>query len=125
MPAAVILLVDAVLVVAFAAIGRRSHDESSALVGVLTTAWPFLAGIAGGWLVCLAAWRTVPRSVRLGIPVWLSTVAVGMVLRAATGKGTAPSFVVVATVVLGVFLLGWRALATAAASRRSPSRPAH
>jgi Protein of unknown function (DUF3054) len=41
-----------------------------------------------------------------------------MLLRVATGAGTAFSFVVVATLVLGVFLLGWRALAALARRRR-------
>lgn len=106
-----LLSVDALLVLLFAFLGRRSHEESSAVVGVLTTAWPFLTGVAVGWLVALLTFRAVPRTVRHGIPVWLCAVAVGMVLRQMVDKGTPASFVGVATVVLGVFLLGWRALA--------------
>ena len=34
------LLLDLLAVVLFAAVGRRSHDESSAVLGVLVTAWP-------------------------------------------------------------------------------------
>ena len=65
------------------------------------------------------AWRRrAPLGVRDGIPVWVCAVAVGMLLRVATGAGTAFSFVVVATVVLGVFLLGWRALAALVRRRR-------
>ena len=106
-----LLVVDTLLIMLFAFIGRRSHEEGSAVLGVLATAWPFLTGMAAGWVAALLAFRTVPRTVRHGIPVWLCAVAVGMLLRQTTGKGIAPSFVVVATVVLGAFLLGWRALA--------------
>jgi len=52
-----------------------------------------------------------------GVTVWFATVLVGMVLRRATGQGTAASFVVVASVVLALFLLGWRALSAYAARR--------
>jgi len=38
----------------------------------------------------------------------VAAVALGMLLRAATGQGTAPAFVLVVSVVLAVFLLGWR-----------------
>ena len=118
--AVVAFVVDVGLVLLFAAIGRRSHAESGAVVGVLRTAWPFLAGLVLGWVVALGWRRTAPLRVRDAVPVWVLTVAGGMLLRAATGTGTALSFVVVATVVLGVFLLGWRALA--ALVRRRASR---
>jgi hypothetical protein len=115
--AAAAFVVDAALVLLFAAIGRRSHDESGAVLGVVLTAWPFLAGLALGWVVAVAWRRTAPLGVRDGIPVWLGAVAGGMLLRAATGSGTAFSFVVVATVTLAVLLLGWRALAGVARRR--------
>jgi hypothetical protein len=104
------LPLDVLLVVSFAVVGRLSHDEAVDVGGVLTTAWPFLAGLAAAWL--LVRWRSGawPAHLGHGITVWVVTVAVGMVLRALTGAGTAPSFVVVATVVLGILLLGSRAL---------------
>ena len=46
-----------------------------------------------------------------GIPVVVGGVVVGMLLRVVTGAGTAFSFVAVATLVLAVLLLGWRAVA--------------
>ena len=39
------------------------------------------------------------------------TVVVGMLLRRVAAQGTAPSFVVVATVVLAALLLSWRLVA--------------
>lgn len=115
-------VVDVVLVAAFVAIGRASHREDQS--AFLVTAWPFLAGLAVGWLAA-RAWRAPFAVVRAGVPAWLATVAVGMVLRAVAGQGVQPSFVVVATIVLGAFLLGWRALLIALdrASSRGPEHP--
>ncbi|MCS5498026.1 DUF3054 domain-containing protein [Cnuibacter physcomitrellae] len=100
---------DALLVLVFVLIGRRSHDESDALLGLLTTLWPFLAAAAVGWLVSLG-WRRPFALVPTGVVVWVSTVVVGMLLRLASGQGVQPSFVVVTAVVLAVFLVGWRAV---------------
>ena len=105
------LVYDIALICIFAAIGRRSHAETGALLSVLTTAWPFLAGMAAGWLISLLALRRVPLMVRDGIPVWLCAVTIAMALRGLTHAGTAFSFIVVATLLLGAMLLGWRAVA--------------
>lgn len=102
---------DAVLVLMFVLIGRRTHENPLDLGGIATTFWPFAAGLAMGWLVSLAR-QWPPAAVTTGITVWLATVAAGMLLRAASGQGTAVSFVVVATLVLGAFLVGWRLLGT-------------
>lgn len=109
---------DVVAVVVFVAIGRRSHDESSALGGLVVTAWPFLSGALLGWLIS-RGWRT-PGTLRpTGLAVWLACVFGGMVLRAVSGQGVAVSFVIVATIVLGAFLLGWRAVARMVVRRHS------
>ena len=100
-------MADGLVVLVFATIGRANHDEGLRLAGVWHTAWPFLVGtaLALGW----AAYATDdPRTVKVGIRVWLLTLLVGMVLRRLTDAGTAPSFVVVATLVLCVLFLGWR-----------------
>jgi len=121
-PASVIVapVIDAALVLVFALVGRASHGEG--LLGILTTWWPFLGGLAIGWLV-LRAWRSPRRIVWTGVGVWLFTVAGGMLLRIASGQGVQLSFIIVATIVLGVFLLGWRAIALLAARtrRRTPT----
>ena len=103
---------DAALIFLFAAIGRRTHGNTGALLEVVFTAWPFLAGMTAGWVVALLAFRRTPLRVRDGIPVWLCSVAIGMALRSLTHTGTAFSFIVVATIFLGTALLGWRAVAT-------------
>ena len=102
--------VDLACVLLFAAAGRRSHDEGVTAAGVAETAWPFLAGTVVGWLSA-RGWRAPAAVNPTGVTVWLSTVAVGMELRAGIGAGVAFSFVLVATAVTGLLLVGWRALA--------------
>lgn len=113
---AVAAVLDAALVVVFAAIGRASHHED-VLSGLWITAWPFLAGLAIGWAVSLA-WRAPLAPVRTGLPVWALTVTAGMVLRAVSGQGVQVAFVIVAAVVLAVFLVGWRGIARLVVRRR-------
>jgi hypothetical protein len=113
---------DAVAILGFVLLGRRSHDEGSALVGTLSTAWPFLAGGAAGWAVVLLARRRgvdLPgRGTAAGAAVLGGTVLGGMLLRRVAGGGTPVSFVLVATTVLTTFLLGWRAIVRRRAARR-------
>ncbi|MFO7689518.1 MAG: DUF3054 domain-containing protein [Cryobacterium sp.] len=111
---------DAVLVLAFVLIGRASHGEG--LWAALETYWPFLLGLAVGWAL-LRAWRN-PLTVLSGLGIWASTVVVGLGLRAITGQGTQLSFMIVTAVVLGVFLLGWRALYALARRRAVQRMPA-
>ena len=100
--------VDAILVLVFAAVGRANHQEGNPVLGVPATAWPFLLGLAAGWALVRTLshrWALEPGP---GVTVVVATVVLGMLLRAATGQGTAPSFILVATLVLAVLLLGWR-----------------
>lgn len=105
------VLLDAVLVVVFAALGRRSHAEGVDLAGIARTATPFCCGAAAGWLLASVALQQGPRTLAFGAVVVACTVVVGMLLRRLAAEGTAPSFIVVASVVLTAFLLGWRLLA--------------
>ncbi|MCE4027058.1 DUF3054 domain-containing protein [Microbacterium sp. Au-Mic1] len=102
--------IDAVLVIVFAVIGRASHERAVDALGVLETAWPFLVGLAAGWLV-LRAWRAPAAPVRTGVLLAVVTVVLGMILRVVSGGTTAVAFIIVATVSLLVFLGGWRAIA--------------
>ena len=110
------VLLDVCCVLVFVIIGRASHTKGETLGGIASTAWPFLAGLAAGWIVS-RAWRQ-PFALRpAGVIVWLLTVALGMVLRVVSGQGTAAKFIVVALAFLGLFLLGWRLLAGRLARR--------
>ena len=57
--------------------------------------------------------------VPVGVVVWLSCVGLGMVLRVLDGQGTAAAFVVVALVLLGSAMLGWRWMAGIGARARA------
>jgi DUF3054 family protein len=103
--------IDVACVLVFCAVGRRSHDEGLNVAGIATTAWPFLSGTTLGWLAS-QAWRRPTAVVPTGVVVWLCTVSVGMLLRKATSAGVAASFVVVASSVTALLLLGWRAALT-------------
>lgn len=117
-------VIDIVLVIVFALVGRSSHAEAASLTGLWTTAYPFLAGWLVGSLV-VRSWRHPLRLWPTGVVVWVLAVAVGMLLRVLTGQGNVDgnplplSFVIVATVVLGIFLLGWRAIVGAVVQRRT------
>ncbi len=108
---------DTFSVVLFVAIGRREHEESSAISGLVHTVAPFLIALALAWLV-LRAWNRPTERVT-GLGVWLIVIVAGMLLRNVVfGDGTATSFIIVATLFLGLFLVGWR-LAYALIERRA------
>lgn len=108
---------DTVAVVVFVVVGRRNHDEGSALGGIVETALPFLIGLAVAWLVA-RAWRR-PASILTGMIVWPVTVLVGMIARRTLfDDGTATSFMVVTTLFLGACFLGWRQARVVATTRR-------
>jgi Protein of unknown function (DUF3054) len=111
------LATDVVCVLVFCAVGRRSHEEGLSVTGVASTAWPFLTGTVVGWLAS-RGWRRPTAVVPTGVVVWICTVAVGMLLRKASSAGVAASFVVVASSVTAVLLLGWRASVGLALRRR-------
>lgn len=103
---------DTFVVVLFVAIGRRNHDESSAVAGLAKTAAPFLVGLAAGWTAA-RAWRR-PARIVTGLVIWPVTLLVGMIVRSTVfDDGTATAFVIVATSFLGAGFVGWRAVVRA------------
>ena len=111
---------DVFSIVLFVALGRRSHDESGAFTAVLETAAPFLIGLVAGWVVA-RTWRH-PTSLVTGLIIWPVTILVGMIVRNLVfDDGTATSFVIVATLFVGLFLVGWRAVLRLVDQRRAHS----
>jgi hypothetical protein len=110
-------LFDFLALLVFVLIGRDSHGEHLTVLGILATLWPFLVGLVVGHLVSLAH-RHPFRIVPTGIIIWISTVVIGMLLRLASHQGVKLSFVIVATLFIALFLLGWRVIATLATRRR-------
>jgi Protein of unknown function (DUF3054) len=105
--AVVAALADIASILVFVAIGRRNHDEGTSVDGIATVAAPFLIALAVGWIAA-RAWSR-PMQTDAAFIIWLVTVAVGLVLRNLVfDRGTALPFVIVATLVTGAFLIGWR-----------------
>jgi len=104
---ALALALDIFSVLLFVAVGRRNHNESAGITGVVEVALPFLIALICGWLVT-RAWRK-PDATKNGVVIWLVTVVLGLLLRNFIfERGTATPFIIVATVVLGVLLVGRR-----------------
>lgn len=103
------VVIDLALIVVFTVIGRASHTETLDLAGIATTAWPF---VTAGAIGSLASRRMSGGRWWLeGLLCCVITVVLGMLLRGLTGGGTAPAFVLVATLTLAVLLIGWRGIA--------------
>jgi hypothetical protein len=98
---------DVGCVLLFVVIGRASHSKGETLAGVASTSWPFLGGLALGWLTA-RAWRRPLAIVPAGLGAWLGTVALGNLLRVLAGQSTAFAFILVTVAFLGLFMLGWR-----------------
>jgi hypothetical protein len=115
---------DVVAVLVFVAIGRSVHTGGVTVVGMASTAWPFLVGLTlSSSVVCARRWRVA--SLVVGVTQVVTTVAIGMGLRVVAGQGTAAAFVFVALAFLGLMMLGWRlALEGLARRRRGRTPPA-
>jgi hypothetical protein len=102
-------IVDVLAVVVFVAIGRRNHDEGTAISGVLSVAAPFLIALIASW-VGLRTWNE-PYTRRSWAATWAITVFVGLLLRRLVfDRGIATPFIIVATITLGVLLAVGRLL---------------
>lgn len=103
----VTIVLDALAVIVFVAIGRSNHHEAASVVGFLGTLWPFAAGLLVGMLLSRRDRVRLPA----GLVTWVCTLVLGMTLRAVSGQGVAVSFIAVAAGFLALIFLGWRALA--------------
>jgi hypothetical protein len=108
---------DLAAVAIYVLVGRLSHDESVSASGLLSTGWPFLIGIVGGYIgIALTRWPAL--SLRGGAVITVKTFVIGLVLRYGVAEDATPfSFVVVTIVVLAALMLGWR-IVTLAVLRR-------
>ena len=113
------LVLDLVCVLALAVGGKSSHDAGDSTWVVLAIGWPF--AVAAVVVHGLLAWRARPPH-----PVWPAGVAIlaatyllGMLLRALSGRGLAPAFLVVAGLFLTATMLGWRLVMQLVARRRA------
>jgi len=122
MRTAAAITADICCVLAFVIIGRHAHHDGDSLAGILSTAWPFLAGLALG-ILAARGWRRPLALVPAGVAAWLGAAGAGMVIRVLAGQGTAAAFILVTLAFLALLLLGWRFAARLAA--RSGSSQEH
>jgi Protein of unknown function (DUF3054) len=113
--------IDVLVVVVFVLIGRRNHGEDGTVYGFFRVAAPFLLALAGAWIAGRKRWSSASHW-RFGVVIWVFTVGMGLLLRRMVfHNGTAVAFVIVATLFLGLGLIGWRVVANGIAGKRVAS----
>lgn len=116
------LVIDVLCVLIFVVIGRRNHDEGSALGGVVQTAAPFLIALALAWVGKRGRYGRA-AGWAFGVIIWLSTAGFGLILRRVLfQQSTALAFVIVAMLFLGLALVGWRFIASLFSRRHVEAR---
>lgn len=109
------IVMDFFAIFAFAVLARLAHNTESdpfTLTNVLNTLWPFLVGGAIGHGICAVATKHPLPIAPGGVIIWVSTAVTGLAIWALR-NGETPhwSFIIVATVMSGLLLLGVRLLA--------------
>ena len=116
------LVADLGCVLALAVGGKSSHEATASGWIVLAIVWPFALAVMVAHAGLLARGRPARAVWPEGAVVLAVTYGLGMVLRAISGRGLAPGFLVVAALFLALTMLGWRAVLALVARRRA--RPA-
>ncbi|GAB3647281.1 DUF3054 domain-containing protein [Corynebacterium nasicanis] len=109
------LLSDIVAIALFALLARIAHQTEEMplnVAGWLSTWWPFLVGVLVSWAFILGLKLDAHRPFPAGVLTWAITVITGLGIWAFR-HGALPhwSFILVATLMSGLLLLGWRAVA--------------
>ena len=110
------LVADIILVIAFAAVGFYTHAQVLTVDGVVQTSWPFLVGLGCAWILS-AAWTAPLAPMRTGVAIWSTTILIGMIIRFAVGAGIAGPFIIVASALNFLPLVGGRVSARAVGGR--------
>jgi membrane protein implicated in regulation of membrane protease activity len=105
------LIGDVLAVVLFVAIGLLQHGFDISTQNLVLVGWPFAAALIVGHLAS-QSWRAPFRVWPQGVFVWAITIVGAMAVRTLMQAGTEVSFVIVTAIVLGILMLGWRALAS-------------
>lgn len=113
------VVADLVCVLALAIGGKNSHEAGDSDWVVLVIVWPFALAAAAAHVWLVARGRRASRVWPEGELVLAVTYVLGMVLRAISGRGMAPGFLVVAALFLTVTMLGWRVVALLLTRRRA------
>lgn len=103
-------IVDALVVISFAVIGREDHGFVSDFWDYARVAAPFLLAL-GVTIAVLRAWRD-PMLLRTGLLLAIGTLVLGMLFRRFIwDNGTARTFVLVTAAYLLAGMVGWRLVA--------------
>lgn len=119
------LILDIVAVFVFAVLARMAHNTPDApftFPNVVNTFWPFAIGTLIAWAVIwsrAAAGTAFGRQISLGVIVWILTAVAGLAIWGIR-HGAIPhwSFMMVATIMSALLILGWRGIANLAISKK-------
>ncbi len=114
---------DLVCVLVFAFAGKTSHEASASDWVVVAIVWPYALAVVLAHAGLLLRGRQTRRIWPEGGVVLAVTYALGMTLRAVSGRGIAVGFLVVAVLFLALTMLGWRCIGQLAVSRRTSRAP--
>ena len=110
-PTAVAL--DFVAIAVFALLARMAHQSEEMpfnFAGWASTVWPFAIGVVLGWVIVLMSTRGEKQE--KGVLIWLITVVTGLVIWGIRNQQLPHwSFIVVASVMSALLMLGWRGIA--------------
>ncbi|QGU08515.1 hypothetical protein COCCU_13080 [Corynebacterium occultum] len=112
---AVPVMLDVLAIALFALLARMAHQSEDMPLnfnGWLSTLWPFLIGVALSWVLILVLKWEGRLLVPAGVSAWVITVLTGLVIWSIRNEGIPHwSFIMVATIMSGVLMLGWRGVA--------------
>lgn len=111
------IAMDTLAIAVFALLARIAHQTDEMplnFTGWLSTLWPFLVGVALAWvIVTFASSRNGKADGQgNGVIIWLITVATGLIIWGIRNQQLPHwSFVIVASVMSALLMLGWRGIA--------------
>lgn len=116
-----VFVIDAVAIFLFAVLARAAHNSAQdpfTFVNILDTYWPFLLGVVLG--TALVYRQEHSREIGSGAVIWFATVVVGLAFWAVRNEAMPHwSFILVASTMSAILLLGWRLVARVVGKRRS------
>ena len=110
-----VFLIDTLAIIVFAVLARLAHNTAEdpfTFINVADTFWPFFLGLILGWILIWVK-ADAARKIGPGVVVWIATVVVGLgIWWLRNNEVPHWSFILVASVMSALLLLGWRAIAT-------------
>lgn len=115
--------IDVIAIFVFAVLARLAHNTESdpfTFANILDTWWPFLIGVVVAHPLAAATKKPTASVAPGGVIVWVVTAVIGLGIWAIRNAAMPHwSFILVATIMSGLLLLGWRTIAAFAGRRRT------